>query len=133
MAIAVVSRCTLRALGFQTLLEAEGYSPCWIARTAADALCRCREHLPAWLLLDFALPDSSGPRLLHQLRLTHPALEGIVILDELHPAFLALAERAGARAALWSGLPPSVLQERLRNNLLFLRTWSPAALRPVLG
>lgn len=133
MAIALVSRCPLRALGLQALLEAEGHPPCWIAHTAADALFRCQEHRPTLLLLDFALPDLSGPRLLHQLRLQHPALAGVVILDELHPAPLALAQRAGAQAVLWNGFPLAVLRERLRAALEGWRSWPLGALRVAQG
>ncbi|MCX7690978.1 hypothetical protein [Thermoflexus sp.] len=91
MEVALIGGCALRAQGLRCLLEAEGHAPIWITYTAADARSLCSLHPPARLLLDFALPDSSGPRLLYRLRLEHPALDGVVILEDLHPAFLALA------------------------------------------
>ncbi|MDW8184106.1 MAG: hypothetical protein RMM07_02495 [Anaerolineae bacterium] len=133
MEVALIGGCALRAQGLRCLLEAEGHAPIWITYTAADARSLCSLHPPARLLLDFALPDSSGPRLLYRLRLEHPALDGVVILEDLHPAFLALAWRAGARAALPNGLPLSVLRERLRAFLEGSASWSPGTVRAARG
>ncbi|MCS7251991.1 MAG: response regulator transcription factor [Anaerolineae bacterium] len=125
MEVALIGGCALRALGLRSLLEAEGHAPIWIAYTAADARSLCSLHSPARLLFDFTLPGSSGPRLLHCLRHKHPALEGAVILKDPHPAFLALAWRAGARAAFLNGFFPSFLCERLRAFLKGAASWSP--------
>lgn len=97
MAIGVVSGCPLRALGLQALAEAEGFPLAWIAPTAAEALARVRRQPPAALLIDFALPDGSGPRLLHALRQEETPLDGFLLLAEPHPAGLALAREIRRR------------------------------------
>jgi len=126
MAIGVVSGCPLRALGLQALAEAEGFPVAWIAPTAAEALCRVRRQPPAALLIDFALPDGSGPRLLHALRQEGIALDGFLLLADPHPAGLALAWKAGARAVLFTTLPLPLLRVRLRAALQGTFSWHPA-------
>ncbi len=129
MAIGVVSGCPLRALGLQALAEAEGFPLAWIAPTAAEALARVRRQPPAALLIDFALPDGSGPRLLHALRQEDAAPTGILLLEDPHPAGLALAWKAGARAVLLTTLPLPHFRTRLRTALCGTLTWHPRDLR----
>jgi two-component system nitrate/nitrite response regulator NarL len=126
MAIGMVSGCPLRALGLQALAEAEGFPVAWIAPTAAEALCRVRRQPPAALLIDFALPDGSGPRLLHALRQEGIALDGFLLLADPHPAGLALAWKAGACAVLFTTLPLPLLRVRLRAALQGTLSWHPA-------
>ncbi|HXF68492.1 MAG TPA: hypothetical protein VNK89_01685 [Thermoflexus sp.] len=89
MAVALVCRCALRALGLQTLLADLSGPPAWIAHTAAEATHWLARHPPTHLLVDFVLPDASGPRGLAALRSVHPDLAAVLLVEDLHPAVLA--------------------------------------------
>ncbi|HXF68266.1 MAG TPA: hypothetical protein VNK89_00535 [Thermoflexus sp.] len=89
MAVALVCRCALRALGLQTLLADLGVSPAWVAATAAEASHWLARHPPTHLLVDWVLPDISGPRWLAALRLVHSDLTAVLLVEDLHPAVLA--------------------------------------------
>lgn len=131
MAVALICRCTLRAVGLQALLTDLGAPPIWSACTIAEARRWFPRHPPTHLLLDFVLPDACGPRGLAVLRLAHPTLLAAFLLEDLHPAALALAARAGACAALWTTLPFPTLRARLQDFLAGRLAWTPEEQRRI--
>lgn len=90
-------------------------APHWVAR-----------HPPGHLLVDFVLPDASGLRWLAAFRPAHSDLVAVLLAEDLHPAVLALAARAGACAALCTLLPQATPRARLQAFLAGDRTWTPA-------
>ncbi|HXF69101.1 MAG TPA: hypothetical protein VNK89_04795 [Thermoflexus sp.] len=61
----------------------------WVLADRAEAPHWIVRYPPTHLLVDFVLPDASGPRWLAALRPLHPDLTAVLLVEDLHPAVLA--------------------------------------------
>jgi DNA-binding NarL/FixJ family response regulator len=113
--VLIVEDHRLVAQGIQLLLAAEAdMEVVGLAATGADGIEMSSNLKPDVILLDFRLPDASGPEVADAIRRRHPDLKTLFLSMAISPGLLLEAVRAGARGYLHKSQAAADLVDAVR-------------------
>jgi two-component system response regulator EvgA len=75
-----------------------GFNPCVEAADGAEALDMTKRRLPELAILDFSLPDTSGPELAQKLRAVRPELQIFMLATDCSADIEKSAQSFGINA-----------------------------------